>query len=300
MPCHLVAATGFALSVPLGGAGLELPVGSVVQDAPIACATGVGVEVRVSHDTYGRPAPVGARGCVPEHLLSPLDDCSVRPVDPDTLAGLVRVRDTYAEHFGQIALTELGWTDWGYVSLPLRDLTADELAAEWAREGLVTPVQREKAVVAVGPAYVHFLGADAPGTDVWATPTTVEHLLRLSSAWSRRCTAPACTIQIGDLAWYNAQLPDPLGHRDHNEGACVDIRLFRTDGARYEAWWNKPDDRTGTQAYDRARTTDFLTFAIANAPVTTVYFNDPAVIAAVPGLRAAKGHDDHIHMCFAS
>jgi hypothetical protein len=30
-----------------------------------------------------------------------------------------------------------------------------------------------------------------------------------------------------------------------------------------------------------------------------VFFNDPVVIAAVPGVRPLKGHDDHIHMCFA-
>ncbi|MDP2305621.1 MAG: hypothetical protein Q8P18_06310 [Pseudomonadota bacterium] len=319
MPCPLVvAATGFALFVPLDGAGVDLPVGSVVRATPMQCARGIGVEVQASHDTYGAAAPIGARGCVAAEAVRPADsdtrflkdgavvgpegacDAPSRPIPPATLAGLTRVRDTYAELFGPLRLDELDWTDWGYVALPLRALGAAAIEAEWAREGLSTPSRREKAVVAAGPAYLHFLGADAPGSDIWATPATIEHVLRLAHAWSTRCGTPDCMLQLGDLAWYNARTPDPLGHRDHNEGTCVDIRLFRTDGGHYEAWWNRPDDRTGAHAYDRARTTEFLAFAMANAPVSEVLFNDPAVIAAVPGVRAVKGHDDHVHMCFGA
>lgn len=230
----------------------------------------------------------------------PLDAlAAVRAVAPSVLAGVVTVRETYGDLFGPIGLHRVPWTDWGRVGLPLSQLSAEAIEAEWTRESLVTPEQRERAVVAEGPAYTHFLGADAPGSDIWASPETVTHLLRLSRAWADTCgDAPGCRLSVGDLSWYNDTRPDPLGHKDHT-GACVDVRLFRTDGSRYEAWWNRPDDRTGATAYDRDRTVAFLKAAYASAPVTEVFFNDPAVRAAVPGVKPLKGHDDHVHLCFA-
>ena len=112
------------------------------------------------------------------------------------------------------------------------------------------------------------------------------------------CT-PRTTVQFGDLAWYSDKRPDPLGHKAHFEGNCVDIRLFRDDGSRYEAWWNREDDRQeASGGYSRGLTTSFLEYAYANHKPTKVYFNDPEVHAAVPGVEAQPGHDDHIHLCF--
>lgn len=246
-----------------------------------------------------------AAGDVPVDVLR-----HVRAVAPDVLAAADRVRAVYTELFGPIGRHEVPWTDWGYVGLPLpRPLDAAALSAEWAREGLDTPARREKATVALGPGevpvYQHFLGSDAAGADIWAHPDTLIALLRLARGWFDHCVTlggdPArCTLQIGDLAWYNAVLPDPLGHKDHNLGACFDLRLFRTDTSRYEAWWNRPDDRTGATVYDSARTEAFLTWAFAHAPVTEAFFNDPGVLAAVPGLRPLRGHDDHVHLCLGS
>lgn len=241
-----------------------------------------------------------------ERALALADLAVVRAVDRETLAGVEAVRVAYAEAFGPIGRHRVPWTDWGRVGLPLEPLAPAEIEAEWAREGLDTPARREKAVVARGPAWLHFLGSDASGSDVWARPETVVALIRLARGWADHCAAtvatdgdPArCTLQVGDLAWYNARTPDPLGHRDHAAGACVDLRLFRTDGGRYEAWWNRPDDRTGLHAYDAATTAAFLRWATANAPVTDTFFNDPAVVAQVPGVRALPGHDDHVHVCF--
>ena len=173
----------------------------------------------------------------------------------------------------------------------------------------MTPEQQSRGVVAVGPkragvaVYDHFRGTDPPGVDTWATSATIEHLLRLASGWFDACSKTAdprlCTLHIGDLAYVDDRRPDPLGHKDHYAGTCVDLRLFRTDTSRYEAWWNRPDDRTGRTVYDRSRTTAFLRYAYAHSPLGDVFFNDPPVIAAVPGVKPLKGHDDHIHMCFA-
>ena len=152
---------------------------------------------------------------------------------------------------------------WGRVALPFaRELDADAQAKEWSSESLRSDDQRSRATIAEGPrrdgepVYTHFLGTDAPRSDRWGTPAFVTELLSLLSGWSTHCveTLPAqipyasprsCTVQLGDLGWYSDARPDPLGHKTHFDGNCVDVRLFRDDGSRYEAWWNQSDDRPG-------------------------------------------------------
>jgi hypothetical protein len=335
---HVVVTTGYALSATLdvGGAPTPLPRGSLVRAADVTCASGVGVEILSANPTYALPAPAaGARGCVDPAALAPgeglravtpggdvigplpAEACGdpapyagVRPATADQLAAVESVRAAYAERFGPIGLDRIAFTDWGFVGLPVRPLDDAEIAAVWAREGLDTPERREKAVIAYGPSrddglvYAHFLGSDAPDSDRWALPATVIALLALADGWYAHCTAdlaaaPAtCTLQIGDLAFFAPVRPDPLGHTDHFSGTCADIRLFRSDGSAYEAWWNRPDDRPGrTSAYSPDLTAAFLRFALASG-AKVAYFNDPAVIAAVPGVERARGHDDHAHVCF--
>ena len=223
----------------------------------------------------------------------------------------------YFQHFGPIHASALRSTPWGRVALPFaRELDADAQAKEWSSESLRTDDQRSRATIAEGPrragepVYTHFLGTDAPRSDRWGTPAFVMELLSLLSGWSTHCveTLPAqishasprsCTVQLGDLGWYSDARPDPLGHKTHFDGNCVDIRLFRDDGSRYEAWWNQSDDRPGvTGGYSQALTAAFLRYATTRHSPTTVYFNDPAVISAVEGVEAQPGHDDHIHLCF--
>ena len=223
----------------------------------------------------------------------------------------------YFRHFGPIDADAIKSTPWGRVALPFaRELSDQQLAEEWSAEHLVTPQQRTRATVAEGPrrqgepVYTHFLGTDAPRSDRWGRPAFVAELLALVSGWSTHCverlpprvphaSPRTCTVQFGDLAWYSDKRPDPLGHKAHFEGNCVDIRLFRDDGSRYEAWWNREDDRQETSGgYSRGLTTSFLEYAYANHKPTKVYFNDPEVHAAVPGVEAQPGHDDHIHLCF--
>ena len=102
------------------------------------------------------------------------------------------------------------------------------------------------------------MGSDARFSDVWAEPDFIDRLVDLAESWQNWCVGNQiaqrehCTLQIGDLAWYNDRQPDPLGHKDHFSGRCVDLRLFRNDGSRYEAYWNRPDDRVGVEGgYDQ-------------------------------------------------
>jgi len=236
---------------------------------------------------------------------------ALRPVSAQMLADAARIRDAYEARFGPLELADVPITEGGFVGLPLPTaLDAAATASEYAREHLDTLERQEKADRWTGgridgrPTYAHFLGADPAWSDIWASPETVERVLELAAAWARACpraaTAPeTCLLQLGDLAWFDDVLPDPLGHQDHHAGRCVDLRLFRTDGSRYEAWWNRPDDRPGVAGgYDRDLTIAFLRWVTTQQPVATVLFGDPVARSAVPFVRYAPNHDEHIHICF--
>ncbi|MEL6343653.1 MAG: hypothetical protein AAFV53_11020 [Myxococcota bacterium] len=244
-------------------------------------------------------------------LSSPPKDCAVqdmRPVTSEMVAQVQAVQKTWAELFGGTVGVDV--TEWGRVSLPLPTaLTADQITQQQDAERLLTPKQAEKATTHLGPSqdgeplYTHFTGSDAMGSDIWGQADAISSLLRLAAGWAAACraldlvdaSARNCTLQIGDLGWYNDKRPDPLGHRHHYRGRCVDLRLFRNDGSRYEAYWNRPDDRPDvTGGYSVSLTEAFVAHARAEAPVKILYFNDPNVAGATP----QPGHDDHIHLCF--
>lgn len=246
--------------------------------------------------------------CDPTHLafgaqrialdaLGPL-----RPAEPDTLAAVLSIQAHAIQRFGPLRLTDISWTHTGRVSLPwVHWSTAAELAETMAREHLKTDEQQDRAVRAAGPSdhYLYFRGSDSIRSDIWGTPDTIHALIDTLADWKASCPgAPEhCVVQLGDISWYSAKRPDPLGHRDHYGGTCVDIRLFRDDGSRYEAWWNRPDDRpehTDTVGYSRTLNAAFVAHLLARADVQRVLFNDPAAT----GATAARGHDDHMHVCF--
>jgi len=308
-----VAPAGLEAGVPLGERWL--PRGSVVEAAASDCGALQGVTVLRVDPWHRIPeaalAEVGASGCVEPASLARVDTGSAG----DAL--LAPVTAALEQHFGapDAALSDfvIGRTDWGRVSLPLRYFSAEEVAAQYGPERLMTTKQREKAVVATGPAaadgtpvYLHFLGSDAPRSDVWGEPDMVAGLLALARGWFDHCVeavspdAPGrCTLQIGDLSWYGPARPDPLGHRPGHLGRCVDLRLFRDDGSLYEAYWNRQDDREGMAGgYSQAMNLAFLRYALSEHPVSSVYFNDPGVYSVVDGVDALGGHDDHIHLCW--
>jgi hypothetical protein len=252
-----------------------------------------------------RSAVCGSRryGRLPADALAHL-----RPATPEMLAAVASVREAWPAALGEAPM--VGVSEWGHVRLPLpHPLTDAELAAEQQREDLQTDAQREKATTALGPSldgealYTHFTGADPRYSDSWGQPLVVSAVVALSASWRAACLAGggelrSCTLQVGDLAWYNNVRPDPLGHEEHYTGRCVDLRLFREDGSRYEAYWNRADDRSAAVGgYSVALTEAFLTHALQSAPVEVAYFNDPAI--SVPGVEPHPGHDDHIHLCLS-
>jgi hypothetical protein len=228
---------------------------------------------------------------------------NLRPISEAQLAAVHAVQAATMQHVGPVGVEELSWSFGGRVSLPWRWLDAAELGQEHLHEELLTEDQQERALTARGPAdtWLHFTGSDPPRSDIWGTPEALIALVQLAADWRAHCTAlpevapESCPLQIGDMAYYDDRRPDPLGHKDHFAGNCVDLRLFRDDGSRYEAWWNRPDDRPGRgTAYSATLTAAFIELALARPDVDRVLFNDPDV----PGATPARGHDDHLHLCF--
>ena len=317
-----VAATPSLRVAPEGRNGIGVMMGEkwVARDSTVrvvegTCAEGAqSVTIQTVGGWYRKLgvelAGVGESGCLPATVLSSLESDGSERAER-------QLKDAFTSRFGPIDAGKISSTPWGHVALPMEhELTPAERELLFQREHLHTAKQRERATDAVGPkrdgvpVYTHFLGADAPLSDRWGSPALVLTLLEVFDEWTTHCRrdlAPAltvarpetCTVQVGDLAWYSDFIPDPLGHRTHFKGNCADIRLFRDDGSRYEAWWNRPDDRPeAAGGYSQALTQAFLSFVTTRFEPSTVYFNDPEVISAVQGVRASRGHDDHIHLCF--
>lgn len=287
-PAHLTPLAAHELIPHPAVPGIENPF-------PADTVIAAGLETACGSNRYGR---------LPVSALSHL-----RPVTAEMKAAAEAVRAAWPAALGEAPAVAV--SAWGYVQLPLpHPLTAAEIAAEWEREGLQTEEQREKGTTALGPVvdgepiYTHFTGADARHSDAWGTAGAVAALVELAWGWRGACVAAGwsprqCTLQVGDLAWYSPRRPDPLGHAEHYAGQCADVRLFREDGSRYEAYWNQTDDRIregSNSGYSAALTQAFLSYATQHHPVSAVYFNDPDV--SVPGIERRPGHDDHIHLCF--
>ena len=226
----------------------------------------------------------------------------LQPLTPTQAATVEQKQSEWVDLLGNWAMGRVWITEWGRLALPLKYYTSAELELEYGREKLQTDTQKEKAVMASGPneLWLHFLGADKKYSDVWGEPETIDKIIDISIRWKSQCTEvmtppnpDSCILQVGDIAWYNSMLPDPLGHKNHYLGRCMDVRLFRTDASRYEAFWNKGDDRAGfDMAYDGQRTHAFIDLLLKEGGVP-VLFGDPASNADL-----AARHDDHLHVCF--
>lgn len=277
-------------TAPLPGAAPapRVPAGSVLE-GPITCEGGGGL--RVCRDADGPLPWTTLQGTV-----------AVFEAD---LPSLFSVQAAVSANVGPTGIEHFEINPQGRVRLPLvLRHDAERMAEEHAREGMDTPERQQKAEVGVGPwaAWSHFLGADAPLTDCWADPWALAHLVRIFGAWNAHCQKTLgheldrCAPMVGDLSYLDDRRPDPLGHRDHHRGDCVDLRLWRTDGSRYEAHWDRPDDRPGRgAAYDAETTRAFIAFVSAREEMTSLLFNDPQAT----GAESARGHDDHIHLCVA-
>jgi hypothetical protein len=310
-PVMQVLPDGNEVLRPFGDAWV--PVASLVRPVG-ACEGGQQVELVspvLQYQQHERPhAQRGLQACLPNEALGPsgslfihqesgaVHDCCHcvgehdRPLTVEQLGRIHRVRDAYQALFGEVNLAWIRVTEWGKVGLPLRWFSDAEIAEQHANEGFVTDLQKEKSLVAEGGNYLHFLGSDAPYSDIWGDEDFIIELMHLAHGFSDP-ERPQTTVQFGDISYYNRQLPDPLGHADHYLGTCVDIRLFREDASRYEAYWNQPDDREGDWlGYSAELTYSFTAFLRGRSP-NKLFFNDPAD----PVADFWRGHDDHIHYC---
>lgn len=193
--------------------------------------------------------------------------------------------------------------DWGMVRLPTRKIqdSGDGITEE-----------------ALDGSFVHYQGFDPEGSDTWGTPDSVCSLMRIARDWKASCPEQdkkKCTLQIGDLSFVTPGkvvdgVKDPLGHKSHYHGSCVDMRPFRKDGQ-----FGRVDLRTDEALYDRELMRKFVSFVISRG-ATPVYFNDPSIYQdrklgqgkdacskKDPRLDIGKraqycpAHDDHIHFC---
>jgi hypothetical protein len=114
--------------------------------------------------------------------------------------------------------------------------------------------------------------------------STIEAAKAVGTAWDG--LNPDHPFSIGQISLKGGGPMPP--HKSHRVGLDVDVRPMRTDGA------NEPVTITDV-AYDRAATTALITLWWQRAPVQSLFFNDPTVIAA--GLsQFVNNHHHHFHV----
>jgi len=114
--------------------------------------------------------------------------------------------------------------------------------------------------------------------------STIDAAVAVGIAWE--ALNPARPFSIGQISLKGGGQMPP--HKSHRVGLDVDVRPMRTDGA------NEPVTITDTE-YDRAMTTALITQWWKKAPVQSLFFNDPTVIAT--GLsQFVNGHHHHFHV----
>lgn len=113
--------------------------------------------------------------------------------------------------------------------------------------------------------------------------STIDAAKAVGTAWdSLNADRP---FSIGQISLKGGGVMPP--HKSHRVGLDVDVRPIRTDGA------NEPVTISDSE-YDRAATTALITLWWQKAPVQSLFFNDPTVIAAGLG-QFVNGHHHHFH-----
>jgi hypothetical protein len=209
-----------------------------------------------------------------------------------------------------IGANEFEINDWGMVKVPFEDPPAEMHAAN-------------PDITGISPdgSFMHYQGSDPKDSDIWGQPKTVCALMKVMQDWSKKCDGQSdsrCTPETGDISFItpakvipNGRIKDgvdPLGHRSHFSGYCVDVRPFK-----------KTEDTHGTtylrSNYDKQRTRDFIDF-LEHEGASPIYFNDPSLykdknigggsaacvdtnLETETGIkvRPCAGHNDHIHFC---
>lgn len=120
----------------------------------------------------------------------------------------------------------------------------------------------------------------------YGIPETIQAIQSIGRGW-QQAHPNGPRLGIGDMS---LQAGGPMsGHKSHQKGVDVDIRLVRNDGT---------EGRVGYQdaAYSRTLTQELVDRIINNGilRVQHIFFNDPAV----KGVRQWPGHDNHLHIRF--
>ncbi len=157
------------------------------------------------------------------------------------------------------------------------------------------PIQAT-AIIRRGPFntyhYPTHLGEDE-SNDEWGKPESVCAFMQIAKHWrDNMCPRDDDTCNIGFGHVYH---PQSLGkHSAHQSGECFDIRPFsKNDSKRFQKV-NMNDKNSG---YDRDMTNNLIQL-LAKGGGTGILFNDLTIKNKQKSKSIAKGHYNHIHVCF--
>lgn len=119
----------------------------------------------------------------------------------------------------------------------------------------------------------------------WGKPEVINSLIKIGKAWAR-----VPPISIGQISRRNGEHFPP--HRTHRTGDDVDLRPMRKDAKNLSVTWR--DD-----AYSQDLTRQMIKAIRANAPIHSILFNDPALIAERLCIEYPN-HSNHLHVNFAA
>jgi Putative peptidoglycan binding domain/Penicillin-insensitive murein endopeptidase len=179
-----------------------------------------------------------------------------------------------------------------------RGLTADGVAGPRTEAALVAlgappppstgapagggPHPRVNTLLPPGPGLYSY----KPVAHQFGLPETIAALQRIGGAWNGRHPGGP-RVGIGDISRRGG---GPFaGHRSHQRGVDVDIRLMRKDGKEAGVNYQSPE-------YSRLLTQELVDLIRGNGRlrVQFIFFND----GTVRGVRHWPNHDDHLHVRF--
>jgi penicillin-insensitive murein endopeptidase len=139
--------------------------------------------------------------------------------------------------------------------------------------------------------YVYGNVNDLPGTGhlgQFAHPNLMTVILRIEREWQAICDRK---FGIGNISVAGGAPFPP--HHSHMSGAEVDCRPIRKDRLTGQSARCTYMDRAH---YDLGATIELIRLFYNHPWVSAIFFNDPAVRRAVPGVASRPGHNDHFHV----
>ncbi|MBA2592301.1 MAG: penicillin-insensitive murein endopeptidase [Gammaproteobacteria bacterium] len=127
-----------------------------------------------------------------------------------------------------------------------------------------------------------------PTSQQYGLPESI-HALQAIASVRQKAYPQGPRIGIGDISVHGG---GPMrGHKSHQKGVDVDIRLMRNDGRE------KPTEYQSPQ-YSRALTQELINLIRANGilGVRYIFFNDPRAT----GVKPWPNHDNHLHVRFVA